>query len=321
MAYFRCKGAPPEEPIETFAWFSGNGHIELPFTVNENYRITVDFEPDYYNSNAPVIGNNSGAAYSHLTPFSDKWYTSNGSTEVNFQETLTGRHTFVFNDNGVNTFDGTTVVSTVNPYSSDSMYYWIAGRSGASRQYIGKIYNYKIEDLSLGTTICEIKAIIYNGEPVFRDIINNVTYTCNGMMVFAAEQKPYKPAGYPFKDEYTVYGWEKIGIVSGRRFKRASSSNRAVCVGSLKFGNWGHPFVLISDDPTEVDYYYEGTKESGYAGTIDVKGKTYYYGPNGGLFMSDVSCEPAGSIPYVGSFSTYAEGVAALVQAALIDND
>lgn len=183
MAYFGCinkSASPPTEKVY-YADFSGQGYIELPITLKSTHKITVDFLTYNYVSNMPIWGNTSGYLHNHLTYYSNQYYVGAGGSELHFAADLIGRHTFVFNDNGVCLFDGVQVL-TVSPTTGNTQYR-ICGRQGTNEKYNGRIYYFKIEDTSDGTVVCEIKPMEYNGNLVFRDIINEVNYTCTGMSI------------------------------------------------------------------------------------------------------------------------------------------
>ena len=161
--------------------FTGQGKIALPFTVNEDYKITVDFDIPQYRGNNSVIGNSNGAKYVHLTQYSNRYYCSTGSSETNFSDDLTGRHTYVVNQNGKTLFDGeekTNYTPTTN-----NVFLWVGARADPQPVYfIGKIYSYKIESIQTGEILCELKAAkqIYKGKTVlegFFDTVSGSFYT------------------------------------------------------------------------------------------------------------------------------------------------
>lgn len=160
--------------------------VELPYTLNADHKITVDFNTSETYNNQAVIGNSAGANYIHLTQYNSKWYTSSGTSEINFSESTTGKHTFVVNDNGHLTFDGTNVAS-YTPTTNNNIGYWLPSRNDSSGYlpFTGYIYSYKIESISNGTVICELKPVkltVRHNDAVletlygFIDIINDVFY-------------------------------------------------------------------------------------------------------------------------------------------------
>lgn len=169
-----------------YALFDGNGYVELDYTLNADYRITVDFEcPTYYNNNA-VIGNSSGNYKSHFTSYSNKWYCSTGNGETSFTGNLTDRHVFVNNSNGKNLFDGTEV-SNYTPTTDSNIKLYVGGRARADNLK-GKIYGYKIESISAGTTLMNLvpAAVVCNGSIAghfLYDTVNNQLFCVKGMTV------------------------------------------------------------------------------------------------------------------------------------------
>lgn len=171
-----------------YALFDGNGYLELDYTLNADYKITVDFQcPTYYNNNA-VIGNNSGSDKSHFTSYSNKWYCSTGNGETSFTGDLTGRHVFVNNSNGKNLFDGTEVTD-YTPTTDNNVKLQIGARRWANNLK-GKIYGYKIESISAGTTLLNLvpaaATVVYNGNTLssfLYDTVNDKLYFVNGITV------------------------------------------------------------------------------------------------------------------------------------------
>lgn len=160
--------------------------IRLPFTLNANYQITVDFEVDTYVSNMNIVGNNNGSyAYFNLTEYDNKYSTSPASgsyTGINFEGTLTGRHEFMFNDADNHIlFDevvvknnGTAVV--VNPASFPTIYYTIGWRNNTD--FAGKIYRYTIYDKVNEQTVCDLKPYMNtDGALCLYDEVNHKIYT------------------------------------------------------------------------------------------------------------------------------------------------
>lgn len=146
-------------------WINLNGvDYELPVTVNADYKITVVFDVQTYESNTAIYGNAYGASYSHLTMYNNKWFTSRGSAEVSFGNIndVLGKHTFISNlDNG-NWLDGVKVTEYTPTTSNYKLY--INYRSGnVKRGNNWRLYEYKIESISSGETLYDYTPFcIYN---------------------------------------------------------------------------------------------------------------------------------------------------------------
>ena len=147
-------GSSIVEEFPDYVKLDGAGYFELPYYLNADYKITVDFEVLSYISGETVIGNSIGTSKLHLTEYNNRWYTSNGTSEVNFSSTLVGRHTFIANDNGNNYFDG-VIVSDYTPITDSKVKLYIGYRSGAAK-FTGRIRSYKIESISTGDTVCKL---------------------------------------------------------------------------------------------------------------------------------------------------------------------
>lgn len=185
MTWFRCigsNGGGDSKTVVRYASFNGSGYITLPYTVSADYKITVDYYVPKYVDNMAIIGNTVSGDYTHLTLFSSRYYTTTGSAETNFAGNTVGRHTFINNVNNHNSLDSEDVTS-YTPTDNSNATLTIGYRYGAPNNFVGKIYEYKIESISTGDIICHIKPTKYQGELVFRDIINGINYSCSGMYV------------------------------------------------------------------------------------------------------------------------------------------
>lgn len=243
MAYFGCiNKSSPIPPVEKvyYADFTGQGYIDLPITLKSTHKITVDFLTYKYINNMPIWGNTSGYTSNHLTYYDNKYYVGGGSVERNFSADLVGRHTFVFNNNGVCLFDDSQVLTITSTTSSNT--YRICGRSGTSVKYNGRIYYFKIEDLSDGSIVCEIKPMEYNGNLVFRDIINEVNYTCTGMTILEEEYSN------DISDKFNIlYISQKYTTATWSHFKFDFSINESSDI-------WSSSAVLKSTSIDLTDY-------------------------------------------------------------------
>lgn len=140
--------------------FTGSGYIVLDsFTVESDYKVTVDFEIPTYIHNMGVIGRDTaGSSYFHLTEYGDTWWASEGASESSFSESLTGRHTWICNNGGYNTFDG----DNVQNYTPTSVaeHLTIGTSQGSNTNYLqGRIYSYKIESISTGDVLLNLKPV------------------------------------------------------------------------------------------------------------------------------------------------------------------
>ena len=96
---------------KNYAKFDGIG-ITLPFTINSDYKVSVTYHQTNYFSPECIIGNTSGAGYSHFTIYNYQYWSSAGTGESGWGTWSAGEHTFVTNDgNGYNTLDGNNVQS------------------------------------------------------------------------------------------------------------------------------------------------------------------------------------------------------------------
>ena len=152
----------------------------LPYTLNADYEIFVDFTVPTYYKNMPIIGNSLNANTVHLTEFSNKYYTGNGSGEANFTATLTGRHIFINNHNNKNLFDGVEVTD-YTPTTNSSVSLTVGSRGDLVRwsYYLrGSIHEYKITSISTGNIIADYKpAKVYDFTGLY-DRINNSFVGC-----------------------------------------------------------------------------------------------------------------------------------------------
>lgn len=162
---------------KTYIKFNGQG-IVLPWTLNSDYRIEVVFYEHYFRANGTIIGNtNNNGNYSHITPYSNKYYTSTGTGETNFGTWAAGEHTFVNNDgNGHNVFDGVEVTS-YTPTTNTSLRYTIGCRTNAgSNVYYGLIKSYKIYSLTTLNLIHDFRPCEVLGMACFYDAIDSTYY-------------------------------------------------------------------------------------------------------------------------------------------------
>lgn len=163
-----------------YANFTGSSNIQLPFSLNADYTVTIDFQFLTYINDQHAFGNSSSATRIHLTEYSNKWYTSTGTSETNYSPTnypLGDRHTFINNLNNSNYMDG-DVVTSYTPYTNSSIYYQVGGRNG-DYNFRGNIYSFKIESISTGDLICELLPAKDATHEGLYDTVNDVWYGSN----------------------------------------------------------------------------------------------------------------------------------------------
>ena len=200
MAWFECSGGSSGGgggyDVEFYSCvFLNEEGIILPFTLNADYKVTVVFYETSIQRDAAIIGNTVDASHIHLTENSNKWYTSSGTSLVDMGSwSGNAVHTFICNNgNSHNEYDGTEVTN-YTPTTDSSIYYTVGcrGGSGAMRTtsvaLIGYIKSFKIESLSTGTAICELKPckIMKDNTVVVQglmDVVNDILYSNYYMVV------------------------------------------------------------------------------------------------------------------------------------------
>ena len=165
--------------------FSNGSFISLPYSVNADYMIEVEFECNDYVNDQHIIGNTDGASYLHLTQYNGEYYTSNGSGEQSFSETLTGKHKFLSNYNNGFYFDevykgGYTPTTNTNAVL-------LIGKRDNVANFIGKIYNYKITSISTGNVLLNLVPVrVSAGGIIIKeglvDTITSKVYEVNGVL-------------------------------------------------------------------------------------------------------------------------------------------
>lgn len=134
-------------------------HIITPFKVDSDYKVSLVFNNFGFINNAIIFGNGNttnGSKYMHLTMYNHKWYSSNGSAEINFGNSdTTGKHTFEIGGTAVK-FDD----SNVSTYTATDLnnYLWIGWRGNTQTSYdnVG-IYEFKIESINTGNILMDLK--------------------------------------------------------------------------------------------------------------------------------------------------------------------
>lgn len=199
MAFYKVTKKQESEPVDTllqfgqYAKFDGTKGITLPWKINEDYKVEVVFMQTEYTSAENIIGNSSGASYSQLTVYQNKYYASQGTSEASFGTWSTGEHIFVTNNgNGYNEFDGVEVQSYV-PTTRNDTYYTIGIRTGAST-ICSCIKSYRIYSLSENKLLHELLPVLYGGQtPYLYDTVDKVFYGSSSFEIIG----PLTPANIP----------------------------------------------------------------------------------------------------------------------------
>lgn len=153
--------------------FLQNSGIKTNILVGENDKIEVEFDYVDYNNDECVFATNKSAAGSetiHLTLYSNKYYSGNGSSEFSFGSATTGKHIYIFNDENNNClFDGEIVNSNFS--ISNVGYYYLLGSRGTTSKnvYNGKIYRFKVTDKSTGNVKADLIPITYEDKIIVVD--------------------------------------------------------------------------------------------------------------------------------------------------------
>lgn len=160
--------------------------IDLPFYQDADYRITVEFDALAFVNNSAIFGNTKSGDRPHLTMYANKWYTSKGTAEASFgdSQSIVGRHTFVVNQNNKNLFDGVEVCD-YSPTTDSSVQLCLLWRHDATAINQWRFRRFKIESISSGNVICDIKpfVLLHNQQTeliALRDEINRVYYPIEG---------------------------------------------------------------------------------------------------------------------------------------------
>lgn len=158
-----------------------NEYIELPFALNANHKVFVDYELPEYINQLQILGNTTGAPSSFYHGlYGDRFYIYTDSGEHNWSTygiTVEGRHTLIVNDSGRVVFDGVDKMAGT-PNTNQNVHYTI-GYRGASFEFIGKIYRFYIYNTVNDEYLCDLMPIwdSEHNRTALEDIINNVVYT------------------------------------------------------------------------------------------------------------------------------------------------
>lgn len=157
-----------------------NEFIILPYTLNSNHRIYVEFQLDAYESALQILGNSAGSTgyfYAGL------W---NGLGLNNFYvKTSDGEHYQVLSDyTKKNTLDvnndGNVLINNSQWFrgqiaSASNVFYTIGFRNAID--FKGKIYRFFIYDTVNDEYICDLRPVTVGNMHFLYDIINNLLYT------------------------------------------------------------------------------------------------------------------------------------------------
>lgn len=189
--------AQPKLIARLWAQMDGSDFVRLPYHLESNYQIIVDFELDQTamagsNPHIAIIGTVSGANYMCLIAERAGYYlTSIGTTATDFLASTTGRHVFFVNkDNGEYPalFFDDTEISRYFPRSLEGMMY-LGKCEGVTNKFVGKIYRYQIIDNDTSEMVMNLRPYEYiSADGAIRkvgllDLVSNVFYTCEGMTV------------------------------------------------------------------------------------------------------------------------------------------
>lgn len=184
---------------KTWAKFAGYG-IDLPWSINSDYKVEVVYNQPNYLHFEVVIGNTSTTSdkLSYFCNYSNNlWANTGNGTESSFGVWSSGEHTFITNnENNKNVYDGTEVQNYI-PYNSSAKY-TIGKRLNAVTINGTYIKSYRIYSKSSGNLLHEIKPYLYRGDyidfttgkivtngeiPIMYDSISDTFFTAQNMTV------------------------------------------------------------------------------------------------------------------------------------------
>ena len=157
-----------------------NEYIELPFKLNANHKIFVDYELPTYINQLQILGNTTGTPSSFYHGlYGDRIYVYTNNGENNWSTsgiTVGSRHTLIVNDNGRVVFDGVDKMAGT-PNTDQNVHYTI-GYRGASFEFIGKMYRFYIYDTVNDEYLCDLVPIwdSEHNRTALKDIINDIVY-------------------------------------------------------------------------------------------------------------------------------------------------
>lgn len=189
--------------LKNYAKFNNTGIYLNGYTINADYKVTVEFYQTTYLSAENIIGNNESNNYSQLTVYQNAWYMSTGTTEPGsgYGTWKKGAHEFITNDGtGHNKLDGNNI-SNYTPTTRSTTEYSIGYRAGASN-FNSYLKSYKIEKISTGEKILELKPAIVNAslKTLMSDgasgyVSKTTTYTNKHCLFDVVNEQIFIPAG------------------------------------------------------------------------------------------------------------------------------
>lgn len=171
--------------LKTYAKFTNGTGFKLPYKVNSDYKITVIFNQTVFTQDEPILDTAYNSPYYvRLVTYNNLYWSSSGTSQNGWGSWSAGEHTFVNNVNSKNIFDGNEVQ---NYTPTDANYYLTIGKVSetAARQITSNTYYklFKIESISTGDVICELKPAMDGTTACFYDTVNDTIYTANGLVV------------------------------------------------------------------------------------------------------------------------------------------
>lgn len=173
--------------FKNYAKFNGSG-ILLPYTINADYKVTVEFYETEYGTNSSIIGNNNsnGSYYSHLTKYNNNFYASKGSVDYLFTG-WTGNvlHKFVNNNGDSQNVLDDSITMSYTPTTANNLKYMVGCRESLTGWgWSGYLKSYKIESISSGDLICNLRPCLYDGTVnCIYDEIGKIFYYPDGLTV------------------------------------------------------------------------------------------------------------------------------------------
>ena len=128
----------------------------LPISLSYNHKVEVEFKADAYVNNMAIVGNDGSSnawGWFNAVLYNNHIY----GTNVDLGTNITDKHTYIYNNNGKDMLDGSEIGNTyflpTQPTSSNQ--YQIGQRYNLTA-YKGRIYKFKITDITNDSTICDI---------------------------------------------------------------------------------------------------------------------------------------------------------------------
>lgn len=194
---------PTPQPLlryRLWAEMDGSDYIRLPYILQEEYQVYVDYELDQTamlgsNPNVGIIGTASGDDYNCLIALRSGYYhTSTGTSGTEFLGATYGRHRVIINSDFNGTYGsilfGDEEVSRYWPVTLATYGMMFLGRCpGADAYFTGKIYRYKIIDNNTEELIMDLRPADYissDGVTLnagLYDTVGKQFYECEGMSV------------------------------------------------------------------------------------------------------------------------------------------